>query len=168
MAVMPQAPAARRPLHLPNLDALGSELERTEAAEQSGELEAVGNWTPGQILGHLAAWTDYGWEGYPMKAPSLPIRWFLRWSLPKMLKAGMPGGVRIPGVPGGTVGIEELPFDEGLARLRRSLVRLKSNDPPTHHSPAFGEMSLDDRILLNLRHAELHLGYLRYPGEEAV
>jgi hypothetical protein len=52
-----------------------------------------------------------------------------------------------------------------MNELRRGIERLRGDQPPEYHSPAFGEMSLDDRIELNLRHAELHLGFLRYPGQ---
>ena len=161
------ATADRRKLALATLDALEAELDRIQSAEQAGELRAVGNWTPGQILGHVAAWIHYGWEGYPMKAPPLPVRWFLRWRLPKMLKSSMPAGVRIPGVEGGTTGIEPVEFSDAAANLRRGIDRLRSGEEASHHSPAFGKMSMDDRIELNLRHAELHLGFLRYPEDEA-
>lgn len=166
---MSTSPAStdRRRLHLVNLDALSTELDRIEAAERSGELRAVGNWTPGQILGHVGSWINYGWDGYPIGAPPWFVRWFLRWRLPKMLKGSMPTGVRIPGVEGGTTGIEPVDFDQGLSAMRRGIGLLEGNDPPKYHSPAFGEMSMEDRVELNLRHAELHLSFLRYPSDES-
>ncbi len=42
-------------------------------------------------------------------------------------------------------------------------MRLKNGEPCTHDSPAFGALSHEDRIRLNLRHAELHLGYTQRP-----
>lgn len=155
----------RRPLHLPYLAALSDELDRIEAGQHAGQLQTVGNWTPGQILGHLAAWIHYGWEGYPVKAPPWLVRVILRWQLKKILSKGMSSGVRIPGVQGGTTGIEPVPFEQGMAEMRRGIERLEAAEPPAHHSPAFGEMSDEDRVLLNLRHAELHLSFLRYPGD---
>lgn len=158
----------RRQLHFADLNQLSAELDRIETAEQNGELRAVGNWTPGQILGHLAAWIHYGWDGYPMKRPPWFVRWFLRWQLPKMLAGGMPSGVRIPGVEGGTTGIEPVEFYDGMSELRRGIERLEGTELPTHDSPAFGQMSLEDRVRLNLRHAELHLSFLRYPGDDSI
>lgn len=155
-----------RALRLNDLAAYDLELDRIEAAEQSGALRAVGSWTPGQILGHLAAWIHYGWEGYPIRRPPWFVRWYLRWQLPKMLQGNMPSGVRIPGVEGGTTGTEPLDFSAALANLRRGIERLQSGDQAPYHSPAFGEMSMADRVELNLRHAELHLGFLRYPGDQ--
>ena len=77
-------------------------------------------------------------------------------------QTGMPAGIKIPKVEGGTYGIDPLSTAEGLSRLRRSLARLGSNEPVRFHSPAFGPMSDADRVQFNLRHAELHLGYLVY------
>lgn len=151
-----------RKLQFANLSGLSAELDRIEKADRSGQLRTVGNWTPGQILGHLGAWIHYSWEGYPMRRPPWFIRWFLRRQLPKMLTDGMPTGVRIPGVAGGTTGIEQVEFGPALARLRDGIQRLGAGEDVLHHSPAFGQMSHEDRIRLNLRHAELHLGFLHY------
>jgi hypothetical protein len=122
----------------------------------------VGTWTPGQILGHLAAWIEYGYEGYPMNPPPWFIRLFLRWQVKKYLQRGMPSGVRIPKVEAGTYGTEAMPTQEGAERLRSALVLLQRGEPTKYHSPAFGPMSHEDRIELNLRHAELHLSFLQF------
>lgn len=149
-----------RKLRFKNMDDALKEVERIVAAEKSGKLRQAGNWTAGQVFGHLASWINYGYEGYPGRRPPFFIRWILRKKVKQFLHDGMPMGVRIPGVKGGTFGTEAMSADEGATRLRKALARLKSGDPPQYHSPAFGEMSHEDRIALNLRHAELHLGYL--------
>jgi len=152
----------RRHLRLESLGDLRLELGRIEQADQEGRLETTGQWTAGQILAHLAAWIEYGYEGYPMRKPSLLLRWFLRWKLPSYLQHGMAAGVRIPGVPGGTYGIDRMEVSKAAERLHRAIGRLEAKEPCPHDSPAFGPMSFDDRVRLNLRHAELHLGFLRY------
>lgn len=160
--------STRRELRFQSLAELSSELDRIEQAEQNGVLQTIGNWSPSQILGHLGAWIHYGWEGYPMKPPPWFVRWFLRWQLPKMLEKGMPPGVRIPGIPGGTTATEEMDFGAALANLRNGIERLDRGEEALHHSPAFGPMSYQDRIRLNLRHAELHLGFMRFPGDSTA
>ncbi len=150
----------RRILHLNSIDDLLGELDRIEQAEQAGTLRAVGNWTPGQILGHLAAWIEYGWTGYPLKAPPWPISWLLRRTLKRTLRDGLKSGVKIPGIAGGTTATEPLETDVALQRLRTALTRLKAAEPVKYESPAFGPMSQEDRVALQLRHAELHLSYL--------
>ena len=57
--------------------------------------------------------------------------------------------------------VEPLTTQEGDARLRAALKRMQI-EPARYESPAFGPLSDSDRIALNLRHAELHLGYLKY------
>lgn len=149
----------RRPLRFETIDDLLAEVGRIVAADRAGTLRRTGNWTAGQVFGHLAAWIDYAYEGYPMRVPWF-IRFLIRRKLRKYLRDGMPAGVRIPNVAAGTFATDLLPTDEGAERLRRALARLGSREPAVHESPAFGPLSHEDRIALNLRHAELHLGFL--------
>jgi hypothetical protein len=152
----------RRKLWFDNVDELRAELERVEAADKAGRLKSLGNWTPGQILSHLAAWIEYADAGFPVPRPPWIIRCFLRWRLPAMLKHGMPVGVKIPRVPGGTTGADACTTAEGLARYQKALDRLTNGIPPKHESPAFGKLTFEQAVALNLRHAELHLGFLTF------
>ncbi|MHB8861375.1 MAG: DUF1569 domain-containing protein [Pirellulaceae bacterium] len=152
----------RRQLRFATLEDLLEEVQRIETADKEGHLQAVGTWTPGQIMGHVAAWIDYGYDGYPMEPPPWFIRLLLRWQVKKYLRVGMPSGVRIPKVEAGTYGIDRLSLPEGVARLRRAVGRLRAGERATFPSPAFGPLSPVDWIQLNLRHAELHLSYLQF------
>lgn len=149
----------RRKLRFETVDDLLGELVTIEAADARGTIAVTGNWTVGQILAHLAAWIEYGYDGFPISAPPLPIRWLLRLMLSGMLRSGMRGGVNIPGVKGGTTGADDAPIQDGLQRYRAALARLRV-EPAKFASPAFGPMSEEDRIRLQLRHAELHLGFI--------
>jgi len=151
-----------RALRFQSIEDCIAEILRIVEAERGNRLVATGNWTPGQILGHLAAWIEYGYEGYPIKAPPWIIRWILRMNLRRILSKGMSKGVRIPGIQEGTTGTQDMPMGEAANRLLNALDRLNRNEPAQHESPAFGPMSHEDRIQLNLRHAELHLGFLDY------
>ena len=51
-----------------------------------------------------------------------------------------------------------LTVDEALARLRTALERLKS-EAPQAPNVIFGPLTHNEWIALNLRHAELHLGF---------
>jgi len=151
----------RRRLRFATIDDLLADVEKIVAADKAGTLRRTGNWTPGQALGHIATWATFPYEGFPKKAhPPWFIRWLIRMKKAKYLKEGMPAGVRIPGIEGGTLATEILSTEEGARRLRAVLQRLKNGEPAKHESPAFGPMSLDERIALNLRHAELHLSFL--------
>lgn len=149
-----------RKLRFETISDVYRDLDQIAELDRAGRLQTSGNWTAGQIMAHLAAWIEYGYDGYPIKSPPWFIRWFLRLRLPKMLESGMPRGIRIPGIPGGTVGAEDMPIEQGITRLKQAFQRLEKGEQTKYDSPAFGKMSHEDRIRLNLRHAELHLGYL--------
>jgi len=151
-----------RRLRFESLDDCAAEVRRVIEADREGRLRAVGSWTPGQVLAHVAAWIEYAYVGFPIQPPPFFVRWFLRWRLKSMLERGMPRGVRIPGVPGGTAGADDMPTAQAAERLLAALARLGSAEPAPFDSPAFGPLSPADRIRLNLRHAELHLGHLVY------
>lgn len=153
--------AERRPLRLDSVPALRAEIDRVVEAERAGRLRRTGNWTVGQAFGHVAAFIDYGYIGFPadLPMPPGPVRFLLKFMKNKFLNKGLPVGIRIPKVPGGTLAIEPLPTDEGTRRLKAALDRLEAQ-PPSHPSPAFGVMSREDWTKLQLRHAELHLSFL--------
>ncbi len=149
--------AARRTLRFESLDQVLADVDQLVAAERAGRLRCLGNWTLGQALGHLAAWSEFGYTGVPLKVPFF-IRWILRLRKRKFLYGPMRAGVRIPRVENGTLATEPLSLDEGLTRFRRITERLKT-EAPTAPSPIFGNLTHDESIALNLRHAELHLGF---------
>lgn len=149
----------RRQLRFHTIGDLLADVERIVESDRAGRLSQTGNWSAGQIFGHLATWMNYAYEGYPIRPPWF-IRFLLRMKKKKFLRDGMPAGVRIPGAPGGTFGTEALSTDEGAGRLREALQRLESGEPVKFDSPAWGPMTNAERIGINLRHAELHLSFL--------
>ena len=150
--------ANRRILHFDSLDQMLAEVDRLVEAEKAGRLKQLGNWTLGQALGHLAVWMEYAYTPAPLKPPFF-IRWILRLRRNSFIWKPMKPGVRIPGVAGGTLGTDPMPLDEALPRFRRAAERLKK-EAPTAPSPAVGPLTHEEGIALNLRHAELHLGFL--------
>lgn len=149
--------AGRRLLRFESIDQVMADVDRLVEAERAGRLRRLGNWTLGQTLGHLAAWAEYGYTGSPLKVPFL-IKWILRLRKRKFLYGPMRAGVKIPGVEGGTLATDPVPLEEALGRFRRVMERLKA-EPPTAPSAIFGKLTHDEAIALNLRHAELHLGF---------
>lgn len=155
---MPDAQQCRR-LRFETIDDALAEAERLVAAEQAGRLDRVGNWTLGQALGHLATWANFAFDGYPpeVRAPLL-VRYILRATRGRFLKKGLAPGVKLGNIPGGTFGLDVLPADEGLRRFRAAMERLRAT-APTIDNPAFGRLTHEEWTRLNLRHAELHLGF---------
>jgi hypothetical protein len=147
----------RRKLRFDSIDEVLADVDRLVEAERAGRLGHVGNWSLGQTLGHLASWAEYAYAGYPGRPPVF-IRWILRRRKQKFIHEPMRAGVKIPGIPGGTYATEPVPLAEAEGRLRRVLARLKSEAPTLVH-PIFGPLSHGEWIGINLRHAELHLGF---------
>ncbi len=153
--------ADRRSLRYSTIDELLRDIDALVQADQVGSLRPVGNWTLGQAFGHLAAWIAFGFDGYPFDRPPWLIRVILRRKGKKYLRDGMAAGVRIPKVKNGTYATEVIATEEGAKQLTQALQRLQDGEPAKYDSPAFGPMSHDDRVRLNLRHAELHLSFFR-------
>lgn len=148
-----------RRLWFDSIQDLRREVDRIVAADAAGTLRCAGNWTAGQTFGHLSTWIDFGYEGFPFRVPWF-IRFLVRRQMRSYMKRGLPRGVRIPrGPKEGTWGTELISTEQGARRLHASLDRL-AREPAKFHSPAFGRLTEQERIALNLRHAELHLGYL--------
>lgn len=152
----------RRTLRFRSIADLRVDLDRIEKAERAGAVRRSGNWTVGQVLGHLASWAEFSYTGSPLRPPWL-IRFLLRRRKSRYLNDGLPAGVRIPRVPGGTLATEDVGLDSGLKRLRAALDRLE-REAPTSPNAVFGPMTHEEWIKLNLRHAELHLSFLHPPA----
>ena len=151
--------AGRRELNFTTLDEAIADANRLAAAEREGRLHRLGNWSFGQNLGHLAAWVNYSFDGLPMTVPwfvRLPMRFFKN----KVLNSKMRPGSRIPGISGGTLGIEPLSSEEGLERFNKAFSRLKAGSPALPHA-LFGRLTHEEWIKQHLRHAELHLSFMR-------
>jgi hypothetical protein len=149
----------RRRLRFEKLDDAVHDAEMLAEAERAGTLRTTGNWTLGQAIGHVAYWANAPFDGYPQ---TRPLPWLMKVMLPllkgRFLNKGLPAGARIPDVPAGTFGVDVMPTDEALAKLRPALARIESQSP-TEFNPLFGPMTHQDWIKLNLRHAELHWSF---------
>lgn len=153
----------RRPVRFATIAEALADAERCAAADEAGTLRRSGNWTPGQIFGHLAWWIDGAFDGYPASPP-----WFVRLLGPLLKNSALRRvqfGVRLPGVPGGTYGTEPMPTREGLERLRRAFERLERG-APERPNPVFGKMTHEEWKQLHLRHAEGHLAFLHPNGAD--
>ena len=115
--------AEHRTLRFPTPEQMWTEVDRVVAADRAGNLRRTGNWTTGQCLGHLVTWTNVAYDGYPIKPPWI-IKAILRLMKKRYLRGALPRGARIPKIEGGTLGIEPLGLDQGLATFRSEWDRL--------------------------------------------
>jgi hypothetical protein len=154
------AATGRRALRFETIDEALAEAARLAAAEGEGRLSRCGNWELGQTLNHLATWCDYAFDGYPAEVGSPPwlVRVIARGMKRRILTKGMMAGMKIGRVKGGTLGVEVVSTEEGMRRMGKAFARLKGTCP-AGANPAFGPLTHEEWVALNLRHAELHLGF---------
>lgn len=161
MAIDTKSVTDRRSLRFNSLSDIRTDLNALEAAHRAGTLRTSGNWTPGQNVAHLANWVSYPYDGYPHSLGKPP--WFVKFVMKflknKYLYGKLPVGVKIPNVPGGTVGADDIAFDAALVKFRLELDRL-NKAPPSIPNPIFGPMTHEEWKTLHARHAELHLSFL--------
>lgn len=151
----------RRKLRFESPEQAIAEARRLVDAENAGRLERSGNWTLGQNLAHLSAWLTFAFEGVPdvVKPPAL-LKFMMRnMFLGMILNKGMMSGVRISGLKEGTLGQDDIPAGEALARLEKAWTRMKASKPP-HPNVLFGDLTHEQWIKLNLRHCELHMSFM--------
>lgn len=152
----------RRRVEFATLADAFDDARRCAEADLSGRLRRLGNWTTGQTLGHLAWWIEHSYTGFPFKVP-LVVRLVGPFLKGRVLGPRPQAGVRIPGAPEGTYGVEVIPTAEALARLDAAYDRLARSAPP-RPNPVFGPLTHAEWTVLHLRHAENHLSLL-VPGE---
>jgi hypothetical protein len=151
--------ADRRTLNFTKIDDALADVDAIVAAERAGRARPLGNWSTGQILSHLASWADYAFDGTPLHPPFI-VRLVLRPMKRRFLYKKMAAGGKIPKVPGGTLAIVPASLDDGVEHFRKAFVRLR-DQPPTAPHVFFGPLTHDEWINMHLRHAELHLSFIR-------
>ncbi len=149
----------RRTVHYASFDEVVADAERLVRAGAT----TTGNWSLDQIFGHLAIAMERSVEGFSRKAP-WPMRLVGRFLIkPRILKHGMKPGFKLPAEaektsvppPGGDPQV-------ALERLRRAVARLKSDATRQPH-PFFGPMPAAEWDRLHLRHAEMHMSFIKEP-----
>jgi hypothetical protein len=151
---------------LGTLDDLLAEADQIAQAEAEGTARALGNWSPGQNLQHLAKFMTCSIDGFGGSMP-LGLKIFgrlLRLVLgKKMLRSPPPPGLKLPAdVPFGPDA--QVSASTGAADLRAVIERVRGGEAFLPASPFLGRLSREQWIELHLRHAELHLSFVGLEG----
>ncbi len=149
----------RRTLSFATLDEF---LQDAEAMAES-EYKTIGNWSYGQILGHLASAMNNSIDGFGFQAS-----WFLRKIIAPFLKNSaltkpLKPGIKLPKGAEQYLPDPSLTVEDSLAECRKSVERLATETPKARH-PFFGAMASEEWMALHLRHAELHMSFV-VPGD---
>jgi Protein of unknown function (DUF1569) len=154
MAIATSSVKGRRQLHFDTLDDMLAEVERLN----QGEVQALGNWSPGQVLRHLVIVMNGSLDGIDHRAP-----WYIR-AIGKvikqrMLKKAMPAGFNLPPKALAVLGPPSTEWADGVRQFRDAVKRLKA-EPQRHPHPVLGALTREEWDQLHCRHSEMHLSFL--------
>ena len=147
-----------RPLHFDRIEDAIAEVDQLVATE----VTTIGNYSFGQILEHLARTFDIvsGHTEIPFK-PSLPMRFFARMMLPKILKGGPKPGFQLPSKAQAIFWpTEDVDVVESHDHFRQAVGRYQSTGPIEKHV-FFGNMTRQQHDQLQCQHCALHLGFVK-------
>jgi hypothetical protein len=146
--------AGRRKLDYASFEELLADADRLG----SGPVQALGNWSAGQVFRHLAIVYRGSIDGL-----SMPVPWYLRMMArllkKKLLNGPMPAGFRPPSAAEKMLAPGPASTEEGLAELHTAVARLESEPQRAPH-PVFGELTREEWDKLHLKHASLHMSFL--------
>jgi hypothetical protein len=148
--------AGRRELHFSSLGEILAEAERL--VQHGARVRPLGNLTLGQALKHLALTMHASLDGFGFSVPPEVLERGRAYK-DYVLTSGMRAGTKLP--PEGEARF--IPAcctpEAGLAELNAAAARLQAGTPQPLH-PYLGELSPQEWISLQCRHAELHLGFM--------
>ena len=151
--------ADRRSLHFDRLEDISADLDRLAA---SGEVRALGNWSPGQLLKHLATTLNKSIDGFENPLPGF-VRVIFRTFLKKRFLTGpMSAGFKLPKKALAELVPAPVSFEDGLQFLRQAIHRLQT-ETQRAPNPVLGPLTVEEWNQLHCRHCELHLSFL-VPG----
>lgn len=147
---------SRRTVHYGSYQDLLEDAERLGASK----VQILGNWSLGQVLGHLATSMNASIDGFSSTVP-WPLRLLGRLLLRRRLLHGpLRPGIKLPAtVEAKVVPSAETTDQEGLASLRQAIGRQQDE---THRVPHYilGNISLEEWTQAHLRHAEMHMSFM--------
>lgn len=146
----------RRTLHFASLEGI---LRDVEALGAKGPPRATGNWTPGQVLQHVAKGIGYATDGFPGPKAAWPVRVMGRLIRKRTLTKPTQPGFTLPRSFRFLLPDEPVAWEDGVKALRGVIARAASRRM-THPSPVFGALSHEQWVQFHCRHAELHLSFL--------
>ena len=150
--------ADRRQLHFASLEEIAAEVDRLTA---NPYLNALGNWSPAQIIEHLARALHSSIDGAPPIMPGFIRAVVSLFIKRRMLTRPMSPGFQLPAKANWLIP-EPLELCESLVHFRHGIARLRSETKRLPH-PVLGTLTAEEWEQLHCRHAELHLSFLVPP-----
>lgn len=149
--------ADRRTLRFARLEDIAGDVHELDRGD--GDVRASGNWTPGQIVHHVAKLMEMSIDGFPAPAP-LPIRLIGKLLRSSVLTKPMRAGFKIPGVLRDAAPPEDVTWNAAREYLDAMVARVEAGERMEQPSPAFGPMVHEEWLQLHCRHAEMHFSFM--------
>jgi hypothetical protein len=155
--------APRRSVRLRTIDHLDAEAARIGTAAAAGKVRPLGNWSPAQVLWHIAKLIERSFDGFSFRYKRGPV-WitkllrFLSWRW--LIKLAFRPGFKNPPYAAVLEPDPSLALDVALAYLRQQIGRIRAGERMTQECSVDGPYSHDQWVHIHLRHAELHLSFL--------
>jgi len=139
-----------------------AELDRIEAAVNSGTANSSGNWSVGE---NCAKFLGFACDGFPSLAPA-PLRFIFRalYFKKAMGPDPIPPGFKLPRQASYLLPTPGITDREGIDELRKQLKRVIAGKEMTAKSPVFGTVTHDQWHAIQRKHCALHLGFI-HPGD---
>ncbi len=148
--------AERRKLKFHSLQDILNDAKMLAASE----VDLSGDWTLGQILGHLSVSMNGSIDGINDFKPPFLIRLLAPVFMKnKILNDGMKPGIKFPNKLKKSF-VPEFSTQEGIEAIEKALQRLNENEHRVKH-PILGTLTREQWDQFHLRHAELHLSFAR-------
>src|SRR5271155_3199029 len=158
MSVDVKKVAGRRIVHYGTLQDLLGDAERLAA----GPGETNGNKTYPEILKHMAIVANWSIDGFPVRPPGI-IRLLGRIFKRRVLATGLRPGVKLPADAEAVLWPPEVSVAAGLEELRGAFRRLEIETKRAPH-PFLGPLSREDWDEFHMRHAEMHMSFVKSIG----
>ncbi|MDA1015994.1 MAG: DUF1569 domain-containing protein [Planctomycetota bacterium] len=157
MAVSTKQVKDRREVSYATYDELAADAREMA----SSNVKCVGNWTLAQIMGHLqgsfVGCIDGGLGKAPffirLMAPLLMKNMLIHKKVPAGFRFGKTSEARLKPNP-------DVSTEDALAGLQQAIDRCKTEPSRIRH-PALGNISREEWDNFNLRHAELHMSFVK-------
>lgn len=122
-------------------------------------IRTTGNWTPAQIIGHVAVFIEWSIDGFPFTVP-LPLRVLGRVIKGRAQRTTAPPGFKAPPGIMKHVPPADYSLDQAMRHLRGAVLRVQCGKRMEQPSPLFGRLTHEQWVRIHCRHAEMHFSFM--------
>ncbi|MCL4210104.1 MAG: DUF1569 domain-containing protein [Phycisphaeraceae bacterium] len=150
----------RRPLHFTWLGDLLADVQQFDGAT----VIATGNWTPAQIVQHVAKLIHLSIDGFQGLMAPFILRALGRLFKRHMLTRPLKPGITLPGRFDLLLPDPDVTWDDAVSELWRAVDRVQQGERMEQPSPVLGPLTHEEWEQLHCRHAEMHFSFLKHGG----